>query len=481
MDSTANTNQTPIVEPPNSPVPTVVLWVLCVLSFVAVVVSNQFAGKAEPESTTVEVLPPDMTNELALQTKLGVKLGSLAGQQALYATSVQAALAKSTSNADHLRGAVSLAEFSGPEAGLKQLEAFMARELKPGEEALAVDGRLLKQVLSDPPVALSDAEMVGLRERHGFFADLAVSRGKPSTDPVRAELESGGVQIILVAIAAGGAALLGFFGAIAGVVVMVMQVTKKNFRFAFVRPSGGASTLFLEAFLLFLGGFAILHIGFPLVLSAAGVLKPGVAPPAWQMAVTLLLQWSLLLTIFWPLVRGVSWEQWKQATGWHSGKGLWREIGAALVGYAAMLPFLVLVMALLAVYIMWRQAQDPGAAPPSNPVAELVAGAGWVELLLVFALMTIWAPVVEETFFRGMLYRHLRGRMGVLLATVISALWFGFMHGYSGILLMPVITIGAGFALMREWRGSLLPVVIAHAIHNFMIGSLAIGFFTALK
>ena len=481
MDSPLNTNQTPIVEPPNSPVPTVVLWVLCVLSFVAVVVSNQFAGKAAPETTVAEITPPDMTNELVLQTKLGVKLGSLAGQQALYATSVQAALAKSTSNADHLRGAVALAEFAGPEAGLKQLEAFMARELKPGEEALAGDGQLLKQVLGDPPVVPSDAEMVGLRERHGFFADLAVSRGKPSTDPGRAQLESGGFQIILVAIFAGGAALLGFFGAIAGVVVMVTQVTKKNFRFAFARPSGGASTLFLEAFLLFLGGFAILHIGFPLVLSAAGVLKPGVTPPAWQMAVTLLLQWSLLLTIFWPLVRGVSWEQWKQATGWHTGKGLWREVGAAFVGYAAMLPFLVLVMVLLAVYIMWRQAQDPGAAPPSNPVAEMVSAAGWVELLLVFALMTVWAPVVEETFFRGMLYRHLRGRMGVLLATVISALWFGLMHGYSGILLMPVITIGAGFALMREWRGSLLPVVIAHAIHNFMIGSLAIGFFTALK
>ena len=71
--------------------------------------------------------------------------------------------------------------------------------------------------------------------------------------------------------------------------------------------------------------------------------------------------------------------------------------------------------------------------------------------------------------------------MGVVLATLISALWFGLMHGYSGLLLMPVITIGAGFALIREWRGSLLPTVIAHAIHNFMIGSLVIGFFTALK
>lgn len=481
MDSTTNTNQTPITEPPNSPVPTVVLWVLCVLSFVAVVASNQFAEKAKPESTTAEVLPPDMTNELTLQTKLGVKLGSLAGQQAMYATSVHAVLAKSTSNADHLRGAVALAEFAGPEAGMKQLEAFMARELKPGEEVLEADGRLLKQLLGDPPVAPSESEMVGLRERHGFFADLAVSRGKPSTDPVRAELESGGIQIILVALGAGGAALLGFFGAVAGVVVMVTQVTKKNFRFAFVRASGGGSTLFLEAFLLFLGGFAMLHIGFPLVLSAAGVLTPNAAPPAWLPAVTLLLQWSLLLTIFWPLARGVSWAQWKQATGWHTGKGLGREIGAALAGYAAMLPFLVLVMALLAFYMMWKHGQDPNAAPPSNPVVEMVAGTGWAELLLMFGLMTVWAPVVEETFFRGMLYRQLRGRMGVLAATVISALWFGLMHGYSGFLLLPVITIGAGFALIREWRGSLLPTVIAHAIHNFMIGSLVIGFFTALK
>ena len=186
MDSPLNTNQTPIAEPPNSPVPTVVLWVMCVLSFVAVVVSNQFAKESASETAVAEIAPPDMTNELAMQTKLGVKLGSLAGQQGLYAASVHSALAKSTSNADHLRGAVSLAEFAGSEAGMKQLEAFMARELKPGEEALAGDARLLKQVLSDPPVAPSESEMLGLRERHGFFADLAVSRGKPSTDPARA-------------------------------------------------------------------------------------------------------------------------------------------------------------------------------------------------------------------------------------------------------------------------------------------------------
>jgi membrane protease YdiL (CAAX protease family) len=119
--------------------------------------------------------------------------------------------------------------------------------------------------------------------------------------------------------------------------------------------------------------------------------------------------------------------------------------------------------------------------PPENPIAEVLMNASGINLVLLFGLMTIWAPVVEETLFRGVLYRDLRGWAPVAVAVLISGLWFGLMHGYAGLMLMPVIVIGFCFGVLREWRGSIVPTVVAHAVHNFAIGLMAIGFFTALK
>jgi membrane protease YdiL (CAAX protease family) len=73
---------------------------------------------------------------------------------------------------------------------------------------------------------------------------------------------------------------------------------------------------------------------------------------------------------------------------------------------------------------------------------------------------------VEEAVFRGGMYRQLRSRLSVLGAAGISALTFGLMHGYMFLLLGPVICLGFVFALMREWRGSLIASMTAHFMHN---------------
>ncbi|MFZ4575696.1 MAG: CPBP family intramembrane glutamic endopeptidase [Phycisphaerales bacterium] len=467
-------------EPPNSPVPAFVLWAACIVSFLAVLIANQF-GEDPPKSNARLIQPPDTMDPLAMQTKLGVKLGAIVPQPASYAQQIRETVKSSTSNADRLRAAIALGEFEGSAAGLKQLDDFGSRTLSEDEAPLADDATVVKMLLADPPDAPSPEQLAALRERHGFFADLALARGKPAGDASRAGLESGGLQIVLVALFAIIGGFIAFVGAIVALVILINKVTGDNFRRHLVVPKGGASTVYLESFALFLGGFALLHLGLPWLLGATGVVKPGVAVPAWLTTFRLGLQWSLLLTIFWPLLRGVTVAQWKEATGWHRGRGTAKEIGCGLVGYGALLPCLFIVLLMLLFYVSYEKSHNPDAAPPSNPVADLVMGASPFQLLLAFALMTIWAPVVEETFFRGILYRHLRGRMGIVASTAISALWFGLMHGYSGILLLPVITIGAGFALIREWRGSLIPTVLAHALHNFAIGALAIGFFTAFK
>lgn len=78
----------------------------------------------------------------------------------------------------------------------------------------------------------------------------------------------------------------------------------------------------------------------------------------------------------------------------------------------------------------------------------------------------VWAPIVEETLFRGALYRFLRTRIGVVAAVLLSAAVFGAIHPYGGTGLVHVAVLGVLFACLREWRGSLIAPVVAHALHN---------------
>lgn len=89
----------------------------------------------------------------------------------------------------------------------------------------------------------------------------------------------------------------------------------------------------------------------------------------------------------------------------------------------------------------------------------------------------IIAPIVEEVFFRGFLYRSLRNRLPVFAAALIAGAMFGLAHAGS----YPVVTLPAkaffGFVmcLLFERTGSLLPGI---AIHSFIDGGIFEGTLT---
>ena len=87
----------------------------------------------------------------------------------------------------------------------------------------------------------------------------------------------------------------------------------------------------------------------------------------------------------------------------------------------------------------------------------------WVLLLGI----VVWAPIAEETFYRGALYRYLRDHWRWPTAVLISTAIFTVMHTPprpSGALFGGVV-----WALLREWRGSLLAPLAAHATHNLLV------------
>jgi len=97
-------------------------------------------------------------------------------------------------------------------------------------------------------------------------------------------------------------------------------------------------------------------------------------------------------------------------------------------------------------------------------------------ILVAGLVACVGAPVAEEIFFRGFLYRSLRNSLPVAPACLISAVCFGLVHTqypFSGKLV--IVCFGVITALLYERTGSLLPGI---AMHSFVDGS---GFERALS
>jgi membrane protease YdiL (CAAX protease family) len=98
-------------------------------------------------------------------------------------------------------------------------------------------------------------------------------------------------------------------------------------------------------------------------------------------------------------------------------------------------------------------------------------------LMMMFILATVWAPVVEETMFRGAFYSHLRRVTNPIVAALVVGFVFAIIHPQGIGLVPPLMTLGAVFALIREWRGSLIGSMTAHALHNgFLVTMMAVLF-----
>ena len=109
-------------------------------------------------------------------------------------------------------------------------------------------------------------------------------------------------------------------------------------------------------------------------------------------------------------------------------------------------------------------------------------------LLVVGALVVIAvAPVCEELFFRGFLFRVLRLRMSLWVAAAIDGLLFGIVHASStSLTALPILAaLGVVFCYVYERTGTLFATIALHALnntisygvatHNGWVAALAVG------
>jgi membrane protease YdiL (CAAX protease family) len=101
-----------------------------------------------------------------------------------------------------------------------------------------------------------------------------------------------------------------------------------------------------------------------------------------------------------------------------------------------------------------------------------LASGGALLRVIIIARACVLAAIGEELLFRGALHTWLRQRLSARATIVISGVAFALIHGFPQILPL-VFCIGAGFGWLRERSQSIVPGIVAHALHNLILISLS--------
>jgi uncharacterized protein len=169
-------------------------------------------------------------------------------------------------------------------------------------------------------------------------------------------------------------------------------------------------------------------------------------------------------TVLWLNVRH---KGWRAALGLPPAKGWRREIAWGVVAGAILYPAVAFVVGLLLLLLFRAIFGSDIEAPEQLPPDLSLTGK-----VLAAILAVVVAPLTEELYFRGVLFRGLRDRYGFWLGAGVSSLLFGAAHyvpaPWQDALLLQTVMIftGLGLAWIHERRGTLAANVAAHMTFN---------------
>ena len=166
------------------------------------------------------------------------------------------------------------------------------------------------------------------------------------------------------------------------------------------------------------------------------------------------------------MLSGASYAEVRRALGLNLGsfrKTLLDSILAPLT-YLGAWPLLFIVLVVYSLILSLLGADVKSGTHPIVPL--LMSSDENYAVYFVVILAVLVAPIVEEIMFRGALYTWLRGRMRKTWAILASAFLFALVHPQGAVGVVPLTFIGIVLAFLREWRGTLLAPMVAHACFN---------------
>ncbi|MBI2167506.1 MAG: CPBP family intramembrane metalloprotease [Candidatus Omnitrophica bacterium] len=156
------------------------------------------------------------------------------------------------------------------------------------------------------------------------------------------------------------------------------------------------------------------------------------------------------------------------------GVRFFKDMGVGLAGYAGLVPIFVLSLVAVVLAAQWLSYE-----PPPHPLVEVFLEeekrAPGVVLYSLF-LACVAGPLFEEIFFRGFCYPALKKRWGMGTGLVLSAAFFALIH-QNAFAFFPIFILGLGLGYLYEKRGTLIPSIVLHVVHN----SIFVGYFFLAK
>ena len=166
------------------------------------------------------------------------------------------------------------------------------------------------------------------------------------------------------------------------------------------------------------------------------------------------------------------------AVGWCDGFGIQRRTLARAVGFALAGVILALPvagglqwlasrgLAGLQRELVAHEITAVDVQPQTQQLVQTLKQTETLEQRIFFALVAIvFAPLVEEVGFRGILYAAIKQRGYPRLALWGTSLVFGLIHGNLATI-VPLTFLGLVFVFLYERTGNLLAPILAHSLFN---------------
>lgn len=444
-------------DPPRNRFSEFVAWTVTLVSvaFLAWTASNPIEDADTAEAEIPEgMVSIDEANELAM---LKMQSRMLIGMSQIQPTSVIGSFSQLEDMATTARGKAAVAMVrnfidtkNGKEKSLEYLQEIDTSDPKNQE--------LFTQVKTALENGVTESERTSLEKQMGWFSGLAANSDSESSDEARDEIMADSIKSMTKMFGFGSLFLLGFLAGLALLVTFFIMVTSGKLKLKYdATDSPALSHIFLEAFAIYIGIMALGHLLGTYVDERLSMVAYVV---------------SFLLALLWPTIRGCSWKQSRELIGWNRGSGFLREVGAGFIGWLGIIVIavggLILTLIFIAIANLVQGGAGPGsAAGTSHPIVGMLDATEGIagKLYLLFFAAGI-APFLEETMFRGSLFRYLRRNMGFVISAVLGGIIFAIIHP-QGIFALPALSaMGIGFALLREWRDSLIASMTAHALNN---------------
>ncbi|MDB4766740.1 CPBP family intramembrane metalloprotease [bacterium] len=369
-------------------------------------------------------------------------------------------------------------EVKGPEEALEYLdkldEKVAKHDFDRSENQLEMESsvRSLMENYRDGNLSadvLTEDQKQQLKDRLGFSGELLLNPPNSKTAGRARLVNQSQTTAIAMIVGVISAVLFFLFGIVALLFILTYVMTGSS-PAQFI-PQNNAHNAYVETFALWLFAF----FGVQILVRHLELLTTNTQ----RLIAHPLFFFGSLIVLLWPILRGVPASKMLADIGW-TPKKFFRNTFLSVPSYAAWLPAVLVgffFVFVLSSFVPRSVTAGEFTVPvvPGHPAQEMLAGGDVLTWVTWVIAACIAAPIVEETMFRGVLYRHLRGlsmKYGNAYSIALSALVNGFIFASlhpQGILAVPLLTtVAIGFSLVREWRDSLWTSILMHAFNNLV-------------